>query len=126
MNPFPRELEFRNAGMIGGRQCVLTTREFVAYTSLGKIVVPAGTLSDGASIPQVAQSLVGDRFDYLKEAVVHDHLYSPNNRDFDRAEADFILRELLYNVGWPVWKVNAFYLAVRVGGWRSYKGRPEI
>lgn len=124
MNPFPKELEFHNAGMIVGRQCIQTSRDFLVITSLGEITVPAGTISDGASIPQLAQSIMGDRFDYLKEAVTHDFLYSPANKVYTRAEADYILRELMYNVGWPIWKVNSFYLAVRLGGFRSFKAKP--
>lgn len=123
MNPFPANLEFENAGVIRGRQHIRLTREFTAITSLGTIRVPAGTLSDGASIPQAAMSIVGDRFDYLREATVHDHLYSPNNRTFTRAQADLILRELMWNVGIPAWKVSAFWLAVRIGGRRAYKAR---
>ena len=125
MNPFPRELHFKNAGMIGGRQHITVSRDFTAITSLGTITVPRGTVSDGASIPQLAMSIMGDRFDYLKEAVVHDFLYSPGNTDFSRSEADYILRELMYNVGWPIWKANAFYFAVRVGGWKAYKATPR-
>ena len=46
---------------------------------------PKGTLTDGASIPDAALSLIGDRFDprYLNAAIVHDCLLytSPSPRD---------------------------------------------
>ena len=123
MTPFPRDIEFANAGMRGGKQHIVLTAPFEAETSLGRIVAHKGFVSDGASIPQAAQSIAGDRFDYIKEATIHDWLYSPHNDSYDRAESDYILRELMYNVGWPIWKVNAFYLAVRIGGWRSFKAK---
>ena len=126
MNPFPKELSFENAGMVNGKQHIRTTADFLAKTSLGEVIVPAGTLSDGASFPQLAQSIMGDRFDYLKEGVTHDFLYSPANKVYSRSEADYILRELIYNVGWPIWKVNAFYLAVRMGGRRHFKAKPLL
>lgn len=118
---FPLPLHFDNAGMRNGRQCIILTAPFVAVTSLGKISAPAGTISDGASIPQMAQSIVGDRFDYIEEAVIHDYLYSSGQPEYTRAEADYILKELMWNKGIPLWKVSAFYLAVRIGGWKSFK-----
>ena len=121
MNPFPLDIQFANGGMHQGKQHIVLTDNFSAFTSLGIITAKRGFISDGASIPQIAQSLAGDRFDYIKEATIHDWLYSPHNDNYDRAEADYIFRELMYNVGWPIWKVNAFYLAVRIGGWRSFK-----
>ena len=124
MNPFPEDLHFDNAGMIGGQRHIILTRSFRAATSLGVIVVPKGTISNGASIPRAAQSLVGDPFEeYLESAVVHDHLYSSANEHYTRAEADFILRELMWNqVDVARWKAIAFWWAVRVGGKWNYNG----
>ena len=126
MNPFPDKLHFDNAGMIGGRRHIITTKAFPVITSLGRFDVPAATLSDGGTIPPVGWSVIGHPFDYLlEECVVHDHLYSKANTEFTRAEADLILRELLWNRGIPAWKIAIVYAAVRAFGWRYFKGGPQ-
>lgn len=125
MNPFPDKLHFDNAGMIGGKRHVILTADFLCITSLGRIVVPRHTLIDGASIPRMAYSLIGHPFDaYLEDCVLHDFLYSEQNRDYTRAEADHLLRETMWNRDIPRWKIAAMWSAVRVGGWRSFKGGP--
>lgn len=121
---FPLPLHFDNAGMHGGRRCVVTTRRFKAITSLGIVEVEPGFTSDGGSIPRAAWSIIGSPFDeYLEECVVHDWLYSPRNKEFTRDEADFILKELMWNRDVHRWKVAAFYLAVRLAGWKFYNGK---
>ena len=126
MNPFPEMLHFDNAGMINGKRNIVVTKPFPVITSLGRFVVPRGTVSDGGSIPAAAWSIIGHPFDYLlEECVVHDFLYSPFNQEYSRAEADLILKELLWNRGIPVWKVAAIWSAVRLFGWRSFRGSPN-
>ena len=123
MIPFPSPLHFDNAGMRGGKRCIVVTREFVALTSLGVVRVPAGEISNGGSIPKAAWSIIGCPFDeYLEECVVHDWLYSRrSNDDYTRAEADFILRELMWNCEVARWKIAAFYAALKCFGWANYK-----
>jgi hypothetical protein len=58
-NPFPMELHFDNAGYFFGKRLIEVTRPFPVTTSLGCFTVPAGTISDGASIPAMAQAIVG-------------------------------------------------------------------
>lgn len=124
MNPFPTILHCDNAGMRNGRRCIITTSRFPAITSLGRIVVPAAFVSDGASIPKCAWSIIGSPFDeYLEECVVHDFLYSPLNDDFTREEADFVLKELMWNCGISKWKIAAFHVALRMFGGRNFKAR---
>ena len=125
MNPFTEELHFDNGGIVNGRRCIIVKKRFPAITSLGLVAVPAGFVSDGASIPKAAWSIIGSPFDeFLEEAVVHDWLYSKSNQDFTRAEADFILKELMWNCGISKWKIAAFYLAVRMFGAKNFKGTP--
>lgn len=129
MNPFPKELEFSNAGFHNGRRLIRVSSPFEAFTSFGKFTVPSGFLSDGASIPQLAESIIGDPLgEYLEEAVVHDYLYSSDNNTtppITRSEADLVLKELMYNKGHSFWKIQAFYAAVRLGGAKHFK-RPQI
>jgi len=124
-NVFQKPLHYDNAGMIGRKRNVVLTADFPAITSLGVITAPKGMYCDGASIPQLAKSIIGDSFgEYLEECVIHDFLYSPLNTKFTRLQADNILRELMWNRGISKWKVAAFYLAVRIGGGVFYLGKP--
>ena len=125
-NPFPMPLHFDNAGMVDGKRLICIMRPFPVTTSIGCFTVHAGFLSDGASIPRLAQAIVGNPFDeYLEQAVAHDWLYSKKSDRlmFDREEADFILKELMWDCGLPLWKIAAFHAAVRLGGWASWKKR---
>jgi len=125
-NPFPMELHFDNAGYFFGKRLIEVTRPFPVTTSLGCFTVPVSTISDGGSIPEIAQAIVGHPLEeYLEDCVAHDFLYSKasNHLKFSRKDADFILRETMWNRRMPLWKVAAFHAAVRVGGWKSYKRR---
>ena len=101
----------------------------IVDTRKGRIEVPTGFLSDGASIPWAARCLAGDpfSFEYLHAAIIHDALYRQGFLDFiTRKEADLIFRDLMWNTKTPKWKVYPFYAAVRTGGRVSYKKHKEI
>jgi len=101
----------------------------VVTTRKGRIEVPKGFLSDGASIPWAARCIAGDpfNFEYLHAAIIHDALYRQNFLDFiTRKEADLIFRDLMWDTKTPKWKVPPFYSAVRMGGWVSYKKHTNI
>lgn len=93
-------------------------------TRFGRLQIPAGFISDGASIPKLARALVGSpfEFEYLAPAIIHDALYRKGMFDqFSRADADLVFRDLMWNTKVAGWKVPLFYAAVRVGGWRFFK-----
>lgn len=101
----------------------------LVQTRKGQIEVPAGFLSDGASIPWAARCIAGDpfSFEYLHAAIIHDALYRQKFLDhINRAQADLIFRDLMWDTGVPIWKIPAFYSAVRIGGWVNYKKHEEI
>lgn len=124
MSPFLDDLHFDNAGMRNGRRCIILTSHLRAITSLGMVEAPAGFMSDGGSIPKIAWSIVGDGYDEcLEEFVIHDLLYSPLNREYSRSEADFILKELLWNRHAPAFKREAFWMAVRAFGKSRFKAQ---
>jgi hypothetical protein len=124
VNPFPKMLHFDNAGWSGTRRRVILTAPFPAITSLGWMEAPTGFVSDGGSIPRFAWSIVGDGFDdCLEQFVIHDLLYSPLNTNYSRAEADFIMKELLWNCGVNRFRIAAFYAAVRFGGGSHFKAK---
>ena len=123
MNPFPEPLHFDNAGFHNGSRLLVVTRRFVCLTSFGRIVVPRGTVIDGASIPSCAWSIIGHPFDcFLEDCTLHDFLYSPYNAEFTRYEADTILKETMWNRDIHWFKREALYRAVRLFGWSAFKG----
>lgn len=78
------------------------------------IIVPAGFVTDFASVPGWAQSFVSRVGKHARAALLHDFLYE--NRIGSRKVADWVFREQMRRDGvvwlrrWLAW------LAVRVGG----------
>jgi hypothetical protein len=97
-----------------------------------RIIVPAGFVTDFASVPQVAQSIISVLGKHSVPAVVHDYLYWVQT--CTREQADNILYEAMqeYKANW--FQKHAVYNAVRVGGagaWTANeddhkKGLPRI
>lgn len=88
-----------------------------------RILVPKGFITDFASIPRIAQSVIGGPADgkYRKIAVVHDGLYRTLGL-CTRSQADSVLLEGMKFSGCSWWQRSAIYSAVRVGGMSYYKG----
>jgi hypothetical protein len=93
------------------------------------ITVPAGAITDLASIPRFAWSL-GFPPDggWTKAAVVHDRLYelrgdvqrTGHPAPYTRAEADAILREAMGVLGVPSWQRAVIWSSVRLGGAKGW------
>lgn len=96
-----------------GRQLYRLLSEFRYQSDVaGLIVVPAGYVTDLASIPQIMLSLFGEIAQ--EPAVPHDFAYSTGC--MPRAIADAMLREACLLTGVPAWKAELIYLGVRVWG----------
>lgn len=82
--------------------------------------VPAGFITDGASIPTVLWSVVGSPFtgQYRIAAVLHDAAYS--TLGVDRLDADRMLFEAARTFGCAWWKAKLIYAGVRLGGGQPY------
>jgi len=94
------------------------------------ITVPAGFVTDLASVPRWAWVLVPPDGPWVKAAIIHDYLYSTGGTGiwkrhpasitrptpYSRAEADAIMREAMENRGVGWFFCNLIYLAVRIGG----------
>ena len=126
MNPaFPDVAQFSDAGMRGDCRIFCLTTSFRYRSSLGTITIPKGFFTDGASVPRIFWNIFSPWGSYFSAALVHDYLYSKDsNDDFpvdDRAVADKIFKEAMFNagVGWVT--RETVYRAVRLGGWVSYK-----
>lgn len=116
MNPFPDILHFDDAGMRGSSRCFMLTKDFRYSSSYGLITVPAGFITDGASIPKMFWSVLSPFGDYFAAAVVHDYLYSPRNETYTRKESDLIFKEAMFNIGVPWYRRELIFRAVRMFG----------
>lgn len=125
MNYFPDKLLLEDDGMRGDSRVFRLARRFRYISSFGVIEVPAGSDTDGASIPRIFWSIFDPWGPHMGAAVVHDFLYSSANDEYTRDEADYIFHEACYNVGIPWHTRNLMHLAVRLFGGRSFKGNPR-
>lgn len=107
------------------------------------ITVPAGFVTDLASIPRLVWSFYPPDGPWVKAAVVHDFLYYtqgdghwgstvgvPPGRRYSRAESDDIFREAMADLGIGLWGRSVIWGAVRLGGWIGWarkhtKARPH-
>jgi len=97
--------------------------EVGAEGSGGVVVVPAGTVTDLASIPWPVRAFLPPDGPWAKAAVLHDHLYATKGEGrFGRKQADGVLREAMEVLGVPAWKRAIIYNAVRLGGGGSWGG----
>lgn len=100
--------------------------EFRYVTKSGiSIYVPAGFITDFASIPRAAWWLIGSPATglYRKAAVPHDWIYRTADVNITRKEADNILLEIMVLRGVTLWRRRAIYTAVRLFGGSSYVKR---
>jgi hypothetical protein len=86
------------------------------------IVVPAGFVTDLASVPRVpiAYMLAGGTSN--EASVVHDFLYTQHS--VDRATADAVLREASAVTGVPAWRRAIMWAAVRAFGGSHWDSKP--
>lgn len=98
----------------------------LVYTSrTGRIItVPAGFVTDFASIPRLLWWRYPRSGPWNRAAVVHDYLYVENG--MERVEADSIFKEALEvcGVGWRT--RQEFWAAVRIGGWKPWNNYRDI
>jgi len=73
--------------------------------------VPAGFVSDGATVPRVFWSLLPPVHEYFPSAVLHDWLLYTG---YPRKEADQIFRNTMIWIGVNPWRARIMYAAVRL------------
>ncbi len=84
-----------------------------------RITVPAGFLTDLASIPQLFHSLIPVNGDHRQAAIVHDFLFV--TQPFSRAETDGVFLQAMTDCGVRWSQRWAMYVAVRAGGWLPWR-----
>lgn len=99
--------------------------EAVWQDSTHKVVVPAGFMTDFASIPWLFRWWqTGGTGPQRIAAYFHDYLYSSQD-EINRKQSDWIFREVMEDVGRKTrraaFRRNAMYLALRIGGWFAWR-----
>lgn len=122
MKPFPDRLILEDAGTRNGSRLFSLVQQFRYRSSYGTITVPAGFITDGASIPRCFWNILAPFGEYFEAAIIHDFLYTEANRRFTRSQVDLIFKEAMFNVGIGWFTRGLIYRAVRLGGWRFYQG----
>jgi hypothetical protein len=89
------------------------------YPSERVIVVPAGTVTDLASVPRLLWAIFPPHGKYAKAAIVHDYLYA--NAIGTKDEADRIFYEAMGVLGVPKWRKKIMFVAVSWFGRGSFK-----
>ncbi len=84
------------------------------------ISVPAGFITDFASVPFFAWSFFPPWGRYGKATVIHDYLYQTKSRS--RKEADDIFREAMQVLGVARWRIFVMYWSVRAFGFLPWRG----
>lgn len=82
------------------------------------VLVPAGFITDLASVPRALWSVFPPHGKYAKAAILHDYLYEHaiNTKRY----ADNIFLEAMEVLGVPKWRRLAMYWAVRLFGRGNY------
>lgn len=106
-----------------GRRQLLEPFTYYSDASGGRVdyTVPAGFVSDGASIPRILWPLIGSPWGpgpHGKAAVLHDWLYA--TAPVSRARADRLFLEALEVLGIGWLKRWTLYTGVRSGGWVAW------
>ncbi|EAQ7975984.1 DUF1353 domain-containing protein [Salmonella enterica] len=82
------------------------------------ISVPAGFITDLASVPRIFWTPLPPDGKYAKAAIIHDYLY--DNALRTKKEADLIFLDEMTVLGVPKWKRIVMYLAIRWFGRGMY------
>lgn len=112
--PFPKSL----IGKFIGKAKWELTAPFEYHSLKGDIIkVPVGFVTDGASIPKFAYSLIGSHWsgEYARACVPHDWCYF--KQLYSRKKCDKLFLEAMLILKVPFWKRWIMYYAVRLVGW---------
>ena len=98
----------------------VTLLEPLTYTADdGKeIIIPAGTVSDGASTPRIFWRTLPPFGPYWRPALMHDYLYQSGM--FVRSKCDSLFHEAMISCGVGKFKACIIWFGVRLGGWIAY------
>lgn len=91
------------------------------------IEVPAGFVTDLASVPRILWNIFPPFGTYIRAAVIHDKLYADHRAGlghYSRAYADAVLLEAMADDNVSRWQRRIIWIAVRLGGWAAWRVKP--
>jgi hypothetical protein len=113
----PQDLEVQ---FLEGRNRRLTAPLRFESKTGAIIEVPAGFVTDLASIPRPLWAIFPPDGNYAPAAVIHDWLYRNNAlHSFNRGQCDGFLLEGMEQLGVNWFKRKIIWSGVRVGGWAA-------
>jgi hypothetical protein len=86
------------------------------------IFIPAGFVTDFASVPRLFWNILPPTGVYDRAAILHDFLY--RGQVFPRARCDALLNEAMVSLGVSWWIRWLIYGNVRMFGWMAYNNEP--
>lgn len=96
------------------------------------VEVPAGAITDLASIPRIFRAIFSPWGRYGPAAIVHDQLYTDKQMvvkgviaPITRKKADDIFLEAMGVLEVPMWQRYTIYAGVRAGGWMAWNDKKE-
>lgn len=96
-----------------------SVREDLVYEGhTDRFTVPAGFVTDLASVPRALWALLPPHGRYTAAAVLHDWLYA--EKPVTRKDADGIFLRVMLSNRTKVFRAMAMYYAVRWFGWRAW------
>ena len=123
MQNFPDKLEYEDLTHETGKLRLLILAPFRYFVggegSSIVLTIPAGFVTDLASVSRLLWWVLPPFGRYTRAAVVHDFLYS--GQGLSRAIADAIFLEAMTDLGVGRWKRWVMYAGVRLGGWQAFK-----
>ena len=128
MNRFVTPLDLRSDMPPAGKYTLLADLVYESQ-KFGRLVAPAGLVTDFASIPRIAFTWLDPEAPVIRlPSVIHDYLYSVSGRvgriAFTREMADEILRESMLACGARFTQAAVVHRAVRLFGGSHWKLSP--
>jgi len=120
---FTTALEVRR--MAGGTWLLLRDLVYQSASRRARFIVPAGFVTDFASVPRVPIVYLLTGNTAHAAAVLHDYLYQTHAFDLTRAEVDALFREAMESTWESWWRRWTMWMGVRVGGRRAWRTGPE-
>jgi hypothetical protein len=123
MSSFTEPIEELMLSPVGDGKSFIVRTSFSFYCSdrpSELISVPVGFVSDGASVPQIFQSVIPRWGKYGKAAILHDFLY--RNKVYSRNRCDEIMLDAMRVLGVPIWQEVIIYRSLRTFGWGGWYG----